>query len=232
MLDYVILLAVNLGGMAAPQAKSDDSTTAIVRLLDELPSVGGLPMEPPLFRKQAIAMNETMIGLSGYSTESLRNALNEIYARAADAQLLFKGKGTLTAFLGRHQVRSPMRPGESVKQYVYRLQAETRLGRDAEVWVDRFLFEAPEDEPYKEGTPFHQIATGSPRTKLWTRIDRSYPVQRVSDGITMIRVGGYQIDEGGGPGPRPDEFDYYAKHYPRRNKWHFIPPTDTESGGP
>lgn len=204
-------------GLPTPPATASD----IVAILDQVPSTRALTQcegDHEAANQAKAKIEEEMRLLQPVSTSLLQSGLDALWARATVARSVVEGQLPESALLSKYPVPFQRDLGEDRLAYSRRVTDHCELILSVEVWVDRYLFDAP--DRFKRSRPLDTFLTAldSPRTHLPETIDPLYPLVKDSRGNLSIATCSVWLEAGEHP-YRPWEFESYSATFPRRSRW-------------
>jgi hypothetical protein len=195
---------------------------AVVAMLDSLPTLDDLDDElrdPSGYRILADKIEGVMRELQPCPSATLLASLKSIADRAEAAYKVWKGSKTESSLFSRYVVPWKQLTGESRQDYIERVTFKCFKVFASEIWIDRFLFEAPTRFVRKTRFSYSPIALKSPKTKSYDVVDLAFPVVRSPKGSLTIDRVRLAFPSQNVPIWPPSEFRSYESHFKRRKRW-------------
>lgn len=201
----------------------------VVDILDSVP--GWEDLKNRIWRKDPTVGPEVetlMKRLQPVSTPILREALLRIFDRSVTAGKVRGGKLPESALFEHYSIPWKSYPGQDRDAYLKQVDSKCYDSVLTEIWLDRFLFEAPTKFVRTRSKPLgiYGLYRNSPNSrKLDPKgdhdvLDAAYPVVATPTGGLTIQpgsiLGSYIENRPYGPAV---EFDGYAKYFKRRKQW-------------
>lgn len=200
-----------------------EQVKSIVGLLDQCPTPTGDWMEDHSSNQAQV--EKAMRALADRSTEELRSALKWLVRRMLAASMI-QDQFPLEEYLLLFPLNPARFEGESEVDYIDRLRQHAKNAVEVEMWIDRFLFDAPEVDVVEQ-VPVPRSFTRETKAAVWfptrddkhmigDRINRMYPVKFDGQRFRIEPLAPYWWS---GYPPSGAEFDYYAMRFKRRLPW-------------